>query len=370
MTNRKNQIYEEYWQYTAAKTDLNKSDFLDVLQCCIDFFNKYGSNSCYEKLQTELASLMDVTLPSVRKMINQLVKLGFLYPKMEGYRQEALEYSKAKTDKKRESLLSKIVYQFSNFNNSMEKPAQGQGQINFFLKTLEEVGSINTKELTALMCVNTDDYPKGFLTSEELQKIFQEANKQGFVERKYNQISHLKNLLSKLDDLKEHNGILYFKTDAERLFDEEEERNRIGRDSYLQRVYKSELEDETVQFYNTERPKCMVEGVSYPVLIASHIKPYQYSNKDEAFDSNNGLLLSKNIDSLFDLGYITFDDNGCIIPSSILSSDVKDYTSNLKLNKFFLNDKRLQYLQYHREHIFEKRYALSYIKRYNQIANI
>lgn len=367
MTNRKNQIYEEYWQYTAAKTDLNKSDFLNILRCCIDFFNKYGCNSSYESLQIELASLMNVTLPSVRKMINQLVKLGFLYPKMEGYRQEALEYSKAKTDKKRENLLSKIVYQFSNFNNSMEKPVHGQGQINFFLKTLEEVGSINVKELTALMCVNTEDYPKGFLTYGELQSIFQKATNQGFVARKYNQISHLKNLLSKLDDIKEHDGILYFKTDAERLFGAEEEKNRIGRDSYLQRVYKSELEYESIQCYNTERPKCMVEGISYPILIASHIKPYQYSEQDEAFDSNNGLLLSRNIDSLFDLGYITFDDNGNITPSSILPNDVKDYTANLRLHKSFLNNKRLQYLQYHREHIFDKRYALSYIKRYNQI---
>ncbi len=367
MANKQNQTYEEYWQYTAAKTDLNKADFLNILHCCIAFFDKYGNDSAYEMLQSELASLMHVTFPSVRKMINQLVKLGFLYPEMKGYRPEALEYSRAKTDKKRGNILSKIVYKFSNFNNSMEKPASGQGQINFFLKTLEETGSISVKELTALMFININNYPEGFLSFDELQNIYRIAKDAGFIERKYNQIGHLKNLLGKLDDIKEHDGILYFKTDAERLFGADEERVRIGRDSYLQRIYKSELENESAQYYKAERPKCMVEGISHPVLIASHIKPYQYSNENEAFDSNNGLLLSKNIDSLFDLGYITFADDGTIIPSSILPEDVKEYISEQRLGKAFLNDKRLGFIKYHRENIFDKRYALSYIKRYNRI---
>lgn len=368
MTNRVNQIYEPYWQYTAAKTDLNGQDFIDVLKTCITYFDNSGKNRSYDELQKRIALVMGITMPSTRKMLNQLVKLGFLRPEMAGYRQEAADYVAAKTTKKRESILSKTVYHFSNFNNSMEKPDfGGQGQINFFLKTLEEVGSISDKELTALMFVDVKDYPAGYLTQPELQEIFYHAEQEGFIERKYNQISHLKNLLSRLDDLKQHDGTLYFKTDAERLFGNEMEENKVGRDSYLQRIYKSELEEESTIHFETDIPKCMLEGIAYPVLIASHIKPYQYSDKNEAFDVNNGLLLSKNFDSLFDLGYITFNDDGTILPSSILPEDVRKYSTSFALDKDFVNPKRMKYMEFHRQHVFEKRYSLPYIRKYNQI---
>lgn len=368
MTNRINQIYEPYWQYTAAKTDLNGKDFIDVMRACITYFDENFKNLSYEDLQLRISAVMGITMPSTRKMLNQLVKLGFLRPGMGGYRQEALEYVAAKTDRKRENILSKTVYHFSNFNNSMEKPDfGGQGQINFFLKTLEEVGCVSDKELTALMFININDYPAGFLTKDELQNIYYNAEEQGFIERKYNQISHLKNLLGRLDDLKLHDGALYFKTDAERLFGNEAEGARIGRDSYLQRVYKSELEEESTIHFETNIPKCMIEGLAYPVLIASHIKPYQFSDEKEAFDVNNGLLLSKNFDSLFDLGYITFENDGTIIPSSVLSKDVIEYTTSYRLNEDFINPKRMKYMKYHRENVFEKRYSLPYVRRYNQI---
>ena len=90
----------------------------------------------------------------------------------------------------------------------------------------------------------------------------------------------MKNLLGKLEDLTLHDNVLYFKTDADRLFGDEETR-RIVRDPYLQRVYKSELEEESCIHYECETPKCMLEGLSHPVLIASHIKPYSHCKNDE-----------------------------------------------------------------------------------------
>ena len=118
MANRINQVYEQYWSYTAAKTDLNSRSFLDVLACCVRFFDKKKEDQKYEDLQNEVAGIMGITPPSTRKMINQLVKLGFLLPNMGGYREETKEYLDAKTDKRRQSLLSKVVYRYSNFNNS------------------------------------------------------------------------------------------------------------------------------------------------------------------------------------------------------------------------------------------------------------
>lgn len=367
MKNKANQIYEEYWSYTAAYTDMNGKEFLAVLQTCINFFDEHGIGQYtaveYENLQRQVHRVTGITTPSVRKAINQLVKLGFLKPYLQGYFQEAKEYVEASTDRKRQSLLSKIVYRHCNFNNSMTKPdVSGYGQIKFFLKTLEEVGAIDDRALVALMAIDIDKYPAGYLSKEELEHVFLEANKIGFIERKYNQISHLKNLLGKLDDLRIHDHVIYFKTDADRLFGENEEARKSVRDPYLQRVYKTELEEESMTRFVCESPKCMLEGLAYPVLIASHIKPYKLSEADEAFDVNNGLLLSKNMDSLFDLGYITFDSEGSIILSDSLDRDMIEYLDKFRLPQDFINPKRMEYMAYHNQYVFEKKFAKGHMR--------
>ena len=367
MRNRVNQIYEEYWSYTAAYTDTNGSNFISVLRECINYLDEHTpiiySNDKYNELQNRVARLTGITLPSVRKAINQLVKLGFLRPYLEGYYPEAKDYILAKTDKKRQNILSKLVYKHCNFNNSMTSPdAYGYGQINFFLKTLEEIGEINDKVLVALMSVNINNYEKGYMTAEELEYVYNNALSSGFIDRKYNQISHLQNLLSRLDDLRIHDHTIYFKTDADKLFGDEDDTKRNVRDSYLQRVFKTELEDESNIHFECDVPKCMIEGLSHPVLIASHIKPYKVSAPDEAFDINNGLLLSKNFDSLFDLGYITFNNDGTIKASKVLNTDVKIYLSHFRLHKDFINPKRLDYMDFHRYNVFEHRFSMKNIR--------
>lgn len=375
MTNKINQIYEEYWSYTAAFTDMDGNKFLTVLKSCIDFIDNqtnclYSENK-YNELQKKVSLESGITLPSVRKGINQLVKLGFLKPLLEGYAPEAVDYLNAKTNEKRRILLSKLVYHYSNFNNSMTKPnCLGQGQINFFIKTLTEIGAIDDRALTALMLVDIKKHPKGYLDQNELNKVFIDAQSNGFIDRKYNQISHLKNLLCRLNDLQERNNMIYFKTDAERLFGNEDEQKKVGRDQYLQRIFKTELEEESSSFFHSGTPKCMVEQLSHPVLIASHIKPYKQCNNTEAFDVNNGLLLSRNTDSLFDLGYITFDNEGRIISSKILDRDIVGYLENLHLNSSFINEKRMDYMKFHREQVFEKKFSLDVFKKYNIKQNI
>ncbi|MBO7105788.1 MAG: HNH endonuclease [Fibrobacter sp.] len=370
MVNRINQIYEEYWSYTAAFTDMNGSKFLALLKSCLDFFDNQKdlvySEMNYERLQNIVCKATNITQPSARKAINQLVKLGFLKPYLKGYVAEAKEYMQAKTNFKRQCLLSKIVYHYSNFNNAMtQKNTLGQGQINFFIKTLTEVGRIDDDALTALMSVDIKKYPKGFLDQEELDKVFYDAQKTGFIGRKYNQISHLKNLLSRLDDLQVVDNSIYFKTDAESLFSNEEMKKNV-RDSYLQRIYKSELEEESRERYHSEMPKCMLEGLNYPVMIASHIKPYSHCLNDVSsqFNVNNGLLLSKNMDSLFDLGYMSFDEKGRIIPSKKLSEDVVSYLSQFRLNQMFITPERMKYMKYHRANVFEKRYRSQNARKY------
>jgi len=99
--------------------------------------------------------------------------------------------------------------------------------------------------------------------------------------------------------------------------------------------------------------KCMLERLDYPVLIASHIKPFIRSNEDEAYDPENGLLLSRTIDSMFDLGYLSFNDDGTILFSGELSNEIQSFWRSYVIDPIFLTDKRLEYLAYHRDNVLK-----------------
>ena len=171
-----------------------------------------------------------------------------------------------------------------------------------------------------------------------------------FIERKYNQAGHLHTILIRLDDLMFVKGDLYFEDDAQVEFGDYLREKEHKRDSYLYRIYKNQLKEESSE--KLGKVECMLELLDYPSLVASHIKPFINSSKDEAYDPDNGLLLSKNMDMLFDLGYISFEDCGKIIMSEELSGDLQNYLKDYALKSIFLNEKRLKYLKYHRKKIF------------------
>ena len=100
---------------------------------------------------------------------------------------------------------------------------------------------------------------------------------------------------------------------------------------------------------------CRVTGLTdIQYLIASHIKPWAKSNDFEKLDGNNGLLLSPHVDKLFDNGYISFEDNGSMIISTQLNTNVLELWSIDKdrgVGSF--NDEQKDYLQYHRDNVFK-----------------
>ena len=351
------QNYEEYWSITNAFTDYNGDGFLSTLRISVEFIDEFKSEEYssekYTRLQLRIQNIIGIDLISIRKAINQLVKMGFINSFLASYQKESLEYLNAKTNRKRNTLLSKIVYSYSSFNKSINEDSKLH-QLNFLINTLVEVGKLSKEDIIALMLVDISDKPRGFLTRVELDHYVIIANQINFIERKYNQIGYLTNLLRKLDDIVFVNNELYFTEDAKQIFGENLEITTRKRNPYLHLIYKNQLKEESFSIYEDE--KCMVEQLSYPTLIASHIKPFIKSNEDEAYDPNNGILLSRNIDSLFDLGYITFRDNGEIIFATHLKQDVKDFITNYSLDNRFINAKRLEYLEYHRNEVFEKRY--------------
>lgn len=94
------------------------------------------------------------------------------------------------------------------------------------------------------------------------------------------------------------------------------------------------------------------------LFVASHIKGFKDPNttNEEKYDVNNGLLVCANADALFDKHLITINENKELIFSYLLDNDIRLKSQLLLMQPIFqpiLNDKRMQYLGYHRE-IFYK----------------
>jgi len=100
--------------------------------------------------------------------------------------------------------------------------------------------------------------------------------------------------------------------------------------------------------------KCAVTGCSLVnILISSHIKSWSESNDDERLDPNNGILLSPNIDSLFDKHLISFQDDGFIIISNKIEDENLNKLGIVKTIKIEVNSDMKTYLKYHRNKFYE-----------------
>lgn len=104
---------------------------------------------------------------------------------------------------------------------------------------------------------------------------------------------------------------------------------------------------------------CPICEIDIPhMLIASHIKPFRdCAHIYEAIDHNNGLLLCRNHDYLFDQGYISFDDEGRLLISQELRKrgELSSYVlqEDFYLPYELLSEERRLFLAYHRSHIFK-----------------
>ena len=107
---------------------------------------------------------------------------------------------------------------------------------------------------------------------------------------------------------------------------------------------------------------CPISGIEviYPkeatILRASHIKEYSKCKDEqgkivieEAYDIDNGLLLSAGADALFDKHMITICPiDGTIKFSKLISKELKEQLSfNTKVDTKYLSEKRKIYLKYH-----------------------
>lgn len=119
------------------------------------------------------------------------------------------------------------------------------------------------------------------------------------------------------------------------------------------RVNQGKFRDLLLKRYKNKCCLCAVKNQKF--LIASHIKPWAKSESKEKADVNNGFLMCPNHDSLFDKGYITFDDDGKIIISGKLSENDRVFLNvNSKMHIEQLTKSNKKYLKFHRKNVFNK----------------
>ena len=96
--------------------------------------------------------------------------------------------------------------------------------------------------------------------------------------------------------------------------------------------------------------KCPVTGCRVlSILISSHILPWSQSNDEERLDVENGILLSPNVDSLFDKHLISFSDEGELIMSYKINQQQLDELGIPKNIKIPISGGMKEYLKVHRE---------------------
>lgn len=364
---RPNEVYEDYWKFTAAFTDIYGIKFNHCLNVIVNYIDEhhdalianadgsgdFASSNLYKNLQALIVQMMDYKgsdgALSARKAINLYVKIGFVKPFLVGYHPLVKKFILAKDEQKR-IIYSKIFYESSSLASGATEDNTNLHHVSFFLQTLDYNKCLTNRDLTALMVTDITKYEKGYLTRKELDDQYRYVVVNRFEDRKYNQIAHFVAFLKHFVDLKynKEQGKFWFVDDPD-IVDEEFDRS-YPRDNIKHRIYKNELKAESHNVYG--QPVCFFYKKPYKVLIASHIKPCQTclreGKEDEAYDPNNGLLLNQVVDSYFDKFEISFSDDGSILIGKTVSDEIRIEFEKYRLDAEILNDSRKRYLAYHR----------------------
>lgn len=102
-------------------------------------------------------------------------------------------------------------------------------------------------------------------------------------------------------------------------------------------------------------PACVITKVTEDrILEACHIKPHNISTDKEMYDVHNGLIMTPTYHKLFDLGFISFNDNGTILVSPFLSNMNKQRLNIDDGKQYRIPKECAIYLVYHRANIYNQ----------------
>ena len=101
--------------------------------------------------------------------------------------------------------------------------------------------------------------------------------------------------------------------------------------------------------------KCCLCGVQMEeMLVASHIKPWRDCDPNEKVSPYNGLLLCPNHDRAFDGGLVSFERDGLIMISHLLSETDRIFLNIREDMRMNITSDVEPFMAYHRKNIFKK----------------
>lgn len=89
------------------------------------------------------------------------------------------------------------------------------------------------------------------------------------------------------------------------------------------------------------------------MVTAAHIKPWQVASNFDRINPDNGLALSLLYHRAFDLGYISFADDGTILIAEAYRERLLRVGLNLSVKVSGLTEDHRPFLEHHREQIFQ-----------------
>jgi putative restriction endonuclease len=90
-------------------------------------------------------------------------------------------------------------------------------------------------------------------------------------------------------------------------------------------------------------------------LRASHSKPWRDATNEERLNGENGLLLTPDVDLLFDRGFISFEDSGKVLVSPVADRQAfakMGLLPDMLINVGAFSEGQRKFLQFHRDKIF------------------
>ena len=192
-------------------------------------------------------------------------------------------------------------------------------------------------------------YPGDGIKYEDLQKHGLKGSIRGPIRASGDLLNYIKSINVRDFRLKEHDDL---KAESHKLSDDI--KGLTGYD--IEAVVKARRNQGLFRSLLMEKydGRCCLCGLDNRyLLVASHIKPWRDSTDKGKVSIHNGLLLCPNHDKLFDSGFISFDDNGKIMISSVELNEKDCKLLNINKNmRIAVSDEQKPFLKYHREIIF------------------
>lgn len=172
-------------------------------------------------------------------------------------------------------------------------------------------------------------YVSNLITNNQIPTLNETASLKEQI-KKSDEKKHKKRILKSIDNLQKKISLLSATEQSSII------KSRIGQGYFR---------DMLINKYSCKCALCDITTES--MLTASHIKEWSISSDTEKLDINNGLLLCKHHDALFDKHLISFDSTGKLIVSPTLSPSECESLQISSIPNIDPNSEMLPYLSNH-----------------------